>query len=134
MNDGIGKPTEKFSHINDNFRSTYEQLHKRDFPIYFDVDGTLLSFTDTINYPLLNVARKLNEMGYKLILWSYGGESWARRFAQISKSEDIWHDILGKPGVLVDDHVAKDILNFGTHIYPKDAERLLISLLRDGEY
>lgn len=134
MNNGIPKPIAKFGHINPEYEETYNKVDKTDFPLFFDVDGTLLGWGDEINWKLVNEARRAKQAGYKLVLWSYGGASWARRFATLSQTEDLWDYIMGKPGVVIDDHHKKGILDLGEHLYPDVAADHLVQCLEDGGY
>lgn len=134
MNSGIQRPNSKFEHINDRYESTHKSVDKTDFPIFFDTDGTLLGWHDEINWKLIAEAKRLKQSGYVLVLWSYGGASWARRFATLSKTEDLWDYIIGKPGVVVDDHHKKGILDLGEHMYPDDAADKLLDYLEEGGY
>ncbi len=78
----------------------------RKFPISkviaVDVDGTLI-VGGFLNKSLVEWCRKKREEGFSMILWSLRGENYAKKMAEWAGVTDIFHNIIGKPGYIVDD-------------------------------
>ncbi len=70
--------------------------------IAVDVDGTLI-VGGTVNKSLVKWCQNKREEGFSMILWSLRGESHAKKMAEWAGVTDIFHNIIGKPGYIVDD-------------------------------
>lgn len=74
-------------------------------PIYIDIDGTLTDLPNQCGGDAiperLDAVRKLIDQGHLVVIWSAGGDGYAKRFAKRHNLNV--HAALGKPHYCVDD-------------------------------
>ena len=85
--------------------------------IAFDCDGTLLDHRDNPRFEVIEMVHGYFKQGWRIIIWSGGGELYARRIAEKLGLTDIstQHSktIPVKPQVAVDDQdVTLGVINF----------------------
>ncbi len=50
--------------------------------IAFDVDGTLITFEDRPRWDIIEMLKTLNKLGCYIIVWSGGGDDYARHWCE----------------------------------------------------
>ena len=68
-----------------------------------DVDGTLVLPSGRLNTKLVEFCRLRKAEGFEVILWSARGKEHAQKAVAFFKLEDVFSQVLSKPGYIVDD-------------------------------
>ena len=79
--------------------------------VFVDVDDTLIRTCGTKRIPMpiaINRCKRLKAEGYKLYLWSDGGEDHAREVAAHLGIADLFECIMAKPDIVIDDVFVND--------------------------
>ena len=71
--------------------------------ISIDVDLTLINENGEVLPGAIEGLKSLKAKGYLLMLWSYGGEDYARSVAQKHKLEKFFEGYAAKPDLVIDD-------------------------------
>jgi hydroxymethylpyrimidine pyrophosphatase-like HAD family hydrolase len=96
--------------------------------IAVDVDGTLL-VNGRLNAKLVEFCRAQRARGFSLTLWSARGKAYAQAVVERFDVADLFDDIVGKPGYIVDDlgwtwiKYTQVVRSFGSAMEGVDGER-----------
>jgi hypothetical protein len=94
--------------------------------IAVDVDGTLL-VNGRLNARLIEFCRAQRARGFSIMLWSARGKAYAQAVAERFEIVDLFDDIVGKPGYIVDDlgwtwiKFTRVVRSFGEPVEGRDA-------------
>lgn len=78
------------------------QKHPPNKLIAVDVDGTLI-IDGQINILVVEFCRYMRDRDYQIMLWSSRGKQYAQDVAVRFEIADLFDDIIGKPGHILDD-------------------------------
>lgn len=94
----------------ESFEDTFEDMiPSLERSIVFDVDGTLIDFEDQPRWEVIDMLRAFHAIGYRILVWSGGGASYAGYVVRRLGLSGFVSQILSKGDAVEADYAVDDM-------------------------